>query len=379
MINVALSTSVVQRGKSGVATYIFGLLEGLRRTDAEVAITLLGLADDQPLFSRWLDRCRWVSVPEIYRSAVRNIWWHQTKLPQILRRDKIDVLHVPSYRRIVAQPRCPQVVTIHDLAAFALRGKYDLARTLYGKYVVRLLARRADVITTVSRTTADDVERYFGVPTADTHVIWNGIDHDQLQPQSPEAVRAAMARLGQTEPYFIYLARLEHPAKNHVRLIEAFEQFCERQPDARHELLLGGADWHGAEIIHARIAASPRRERIRALGFVSATDLPFWYAGATAMVYPSLFEGFGLPPIEAMACGCPVISSGSGSLAEVVGDAARIVDPLSVESIAAALEAVAFQPGVADELRRAGLAHAAKFSWEKAARAVTGLYHQAAA
>lgn len=102
MIRVALSTSVVQRGRSGVATCIFGLLEGLRKIDAPVDLTLLGLADDKPLFEKWLDRCRWVAVDEKFRPAVRNVIWHQTALRGLLRREKIDVLHIPSYRRIVA-------------------------------------------------------------------------------------------------------------------------------------------------------------------------------------------------------------------------------------------------------------------------------------
>ncbi len=154
-----------------------------------------------------------------------------------------------------------------------------------------------------------------------------------------------MERLGQRHPYFIYLARLEHPGKNHVRLIQAFEQFCARNPGLTHELLLGGADWHGAEVIHQRVAASALKGRIREIGFVPKTDLPHWYAGATAMVYPSLFEGFGLPPIEAMACGCPVISSAAGSLGEVVGDAARIIDPLEPETIAKPWKASRSTPG----------------------------------
>ncbi|MEI6350198.1 MAG: glycosyltransferase family 1 protein [Verrucomicrobiota bacterium] len=378
MIRVALSTSVVQRGKSGVASYIFGLLDGMRRIDAPVKLVLFGLADDKPLFEKWLDRCQWVPVEERYRPAVKNILWHQTSLRGVLRREKIDVLHIPSYRRIVASPPVPQVVTIHDLAAFAVRGKYDLARMIYGKYVVRGLARQAKIVSTVSHATARDVQQYFGLPEAAIHVIWNGISHDTFRPQPPEKIQAAMARLGQHSPYFIYLARLEHPGKNHVRLIEAFEQFCQQHPGKPHELVFGGADWHGAEAIHQRIAVSPFKERIRSLGFVAKDDLPLWYGGATAMIYPSLFEGFGLPPIEAMACGVPVISSTCGSLGEVVGEAARLIDPHDPQSMAEAMAEIASNPEIAASRSRLGLERAALFSWERAATAMCDLYKQAA-
>ena len=249
-MRVALSTSVVQRGKSGVASYVFGLVDGMRRIGWPVELVLLGLEGDRPLFAKWLDRCQWVPVGEQYRPAVKNILWHQTSLRAVLRREKIDVLHIPSYRRIVARPPVPQVVTIHDLAAFAVRGKYDMARTIYGKYVVRALARQAQVVSTVSYATAADVNRYFGLPEASIDVIWNGIDHDTFRPRTDQELASARARLNQPRPYFIYLARLEHPGKNHVRLIEAFENFCREQPDQRHDLVLGGADWHGAEVIH---------------------------------------------------------------------------------------------------------------------------------
>jgi glycosyltransferase involved in cell wall biosynthesis len=367
MIRVALSASVVQRGKSGVASYLFGLLDGLRAINPPVDLTIFGLAEDKPLFEKWLDRVSWQPVPETYRPAVRNILWHHTHLPSLLRAHKIDVLHIPSYRRIV---------WIHDCAAFAVRAKYDAARMFYGRHVVSRLARGADAIMTVSQATADDVTRYFRIPNA--KVTWNGIDHDQYRPLPAATVAATLANsFQQTRPYFLYLARLEHPGKNHVRLIEAFERFVAAHPDRGEDLILGGADWHGAEVIHQRIAVSPCKARIRSLGFVSKSDLAVLYGGATAMVYPSLFEGFGLPPIEAMACGCPVISSPAGSLREVVGNAAHLINPEDVADIAAGLEAVPVAPNAREAWRRRGIARAAEFHWETAARAVVNTYSEA--
>ena len=167
------------------------------------------------------------------------------------------------------------------------------------------------------------------------------------------------------------------PTSNHVRLIEAFEQFTNTHPDAEHDLVFGGADWHGADQIHARIAASPVSARIRNLGFVDDAALPLWYAGATAMVYPSLFEGFGLPPVEAMACACPVIASPRGSLAEVVGDAARLIDPLDINDIATALGEL-IVPAQRDAWSQRGLQRAALFDWRESARRLTQVYQQTA-
>lgn len=377
-LHVALSTTVAQRGRSGVASYLFGLLDGFEAIGWPVKFSLLGLEEDAPLFTRWLGPCDWVAVPETYRSAVRNIIWHQTAARGVLRRIGADVVHIPSYRRIMWKPPVPQVVTIHDCAAFNVKGKYDAARMFYGQVVAKRLARGADAISCVSHATAADVERHFAIPAAEQHVVWNGIDQGRfcLQPESEvQAFRAG--RSEQQAPYFLYLARLEHPAKNHVRLIEAFEQFLAAHPDSPQHLLFGGADWHGAEEIHTRIAASPHRDRIRALGFVHDADLPLWYAGATAMVYPSLFEGFGLPPVEAMACGCPVIASPRGSLAEVVGDAARIIDPENIDDMAAALGELT-DDNQREKWREAGRKRAALFDWRESARQLTEVYRQTA-
>jgi glycosyltransferase involved in cell wall biosynthesis len=375
-MKIALSTSVGQRGKSGVATYLAGLIDGLGRTAPDLQLTLIGLESDRELYARWLDRCAWWPVSEHWRPAVRDIFWHQWSLPRVLARGGFDVLHIPSYRRIVARAPCAQVVTIHDCAAFAVQGKYDAARMFFGRHIVPRLARRAQAVITVSAATADDVTRHLGLPRAGLRVIWNGIDHTRFRPPAPAALADFRARLGLERPYFLYVARLEHPAKNHVRLIEAFEQLVRAQPHLPHELVLAGADWHGAGVIRARAAASPLRPRIRLAGFVAAGDLPLWYGGAALMVYPSLFEGFGLPPVEAMACGCPVVCSACGSLAEVVGDAARIVDPESPAAIAHGLHEVLTAPAA---WRDCGLRRAALFHWDTVARATAAVYREVGA
>jgi glycosyltransferase involved in cell wall biosynthesis len=375
MLHVAISTSVNQRGKSGVAAYLFGLIEGLVTTCPEVKLSLFGLAADRPLFERWLDHADWIEVSEFWRPALRDIFWHQFVLPGRLRAIRADVVHIPSYRRILAFPPCPQVVTVHDCAAFHVRGKYDAARMAYGRHVVPRLARQARRIVTVSRATAVDVERFFHRPASEIDVIWNGIDHQRFRPATTDTLDAFRARQNLARPYIVYLARLEHPAKNHVRLIEAFEQLVATRPDLPHDLVLAGADWHGADVIHARVAASPVRARIRTTGFVAAGDLPLWYAGAALLAYPSLFEGFGLPPVEAMACGCPVVCSDRGSLGEVVGDAALIVDPEKPAEISSALAQMIASP---EAWRERGLTRAREFDWTRCAQAIAAIYKEAA-
>lgn len=380
MIHVALSTTVIQRGKSGVATYVFGLLEGFRRNGWPVKISLLGLTEDRPLFDEWVGPCDWIEIDERWRPAPANIFWHQFILPRWLKRTDIDILHIPSYRRIVGGIPCAQVATIHDCAPFRFPGKYDALRMFYGRRIVVPLARRCEAILTVSETTATDIETYFGIPKAEITVTPNGIDHHRFNPDTAQARLPQLDRPAGLEPnWWIYVARLEHPAKNHLRLIDAFTELHRRHGDDAGQLVLAGADWHGAEAIHEAVQTSPARDRIFQTGFVATEDLAAWYGGARALVFPSLFEGFGLPPLEAMACGCPVLSSHAGSLGEIVADAALPLDPLEPTSITEAMERLLVEPALLADLVQRGLARARQFRWETTATQTLAVYEKLAA
>jgi glycosyltransferase involved in cell wall biosynthesis len=377
-MKVGLSVSVIQQGKSGVATYVAGLLKGMAANQWPAEVVLFGLEEDRAWFDPWLNHCEWVGVPERFRPAVKNIFWHQTVFPGLLGRHRCDVVHIPSYRRIVARPRIPQVVTIHDLAPFRLAGKYDALRMFYGKQVVKRLARRVDAVTAVSEATAADIREFFDVSPERLSVIYNGIDHERFFPLPPEEVtRRLPVTSGWPEPWWIYVARLEHPGKNHLRLLQAFAAVCAASPSSSFRLVLAGADWHGAPEIHEAIAASPVRDRIHCAGFVPDDDLPAWYSGARALVFPSLFEGFGLPPLEAMACGCPVLCSDRGSLLEVTGGAAGIFNPESADAIASSMQNLLSSPTHRAGLVEAGFRRAAQFRWECCAKATVALYDQA--
>lgn len=377
-MKIGLSTTMIQRGKSGVARYVLDLVQALLDTPGDHQLQLFVLEEDRELFAFARDRAAILTVPETARTPVANIRWHQTRLPALARQQGLDVLHVPSYRRLLWPRPCALVATIHDLAPFHLATKYDWKRMFYGRVVVKRLARRQHEIVAVSEQTARDLERFFGLGADRVTVIWNGIDHSRFREENPAADRAAAAdRWGLDRPFFLYVSRLEHPAKNHARLIEGFNRF-KRQTGSDWLLALAGGDWHGAEVIRSAAAAAPFARDIRFLGFVDDVALPGLYRAAAVFVYPSLFEGFGLPPVEAMACGTPVISSTRGALREVVADAARTVDPENPGSLEEALAALAGEAAERERLRAAGRANARRFDWRLTARQTLALYARAA-
>lgn len=378
-MKIGLSTSVMQGGRSGVGQYVLALVRALTSAPVRHELTLFVLENDLPLFAFTAHAVRLVKIPECYRPAVKNIAWHQIELPRLARQLRLDVLHVPSYRRLLWPQPCAMVATIHDLAPFRLPKKYDWKRMLYGRVVVRRLARRQDEIIAVSQATANDLRTFFGLPQDQVTVIHNGLDHARFTPGNRAEARELVARRhGVHQPFFLYVSRLEHPAKNHARLIEAFNWFklATRSP---WQLVLAGADWHGAEAIHALIRRSPFSMDIISPGFVPDGDLPRWYHAAEVFVYPSLFEGFGLPPLEAMACGCPVLAATEGALGEVVGKAVEPVDPRSIPDIARQLEHLAGDDALRERLRAVGITHARRFDWSRTAAETLEIYTRAAA
>ena len=378
-MNIGLSTSVIQRGRSGVAQYVFALVAALARQAARDELTLFVLEDDVPLFDFARENTRIISIPEHFRPPLNDIRWHQTVLPSLARDHHLDVLHVPSYRRMLWPRPCALVTTIHDLAPFHVAGKYDWKRMFYGRVVARWLAHRQDRVIAVSQNTGGDILRFFKLPAEKVSVIHNGLDHTRFFPDSHEAAKQFVRqRYDLREPFFLYVARLEHPGKNHVRLIEAFNRF-KAETGSEWQLVLGGSDWHGAETIHAAIGQSPVRSDIRCLGFVENDALPMLYRAAPVFVYPSLFEGFGFPPLEAMACGCPVLCSTRGALGEIVGDAAATVDPEDVTALKTQLAMLAASPDLRARLRAAGLARARGFDWQLTASKTLDVYAAALA
>ncbi len=424
-MRIGISTSVIQRGRTGIAKYLFGLLRAFVDSSGQHEFVLFVLEDDLPLFgfagiSRGYprekgeipaavahrrshvanrhdhppvpdgnggnDRSRpdfarprvqFVAVPEAFRPPVRDIFWHQTVLPRLARRYRLDVLHVPSYRRLPGVRPCALVATVHDLAPFRIPRKYNWPRMLYGRVVARLLARRQHEIIAVSRNTATDLRTLWKLPAQCITVVHNGLDHQVYsageRSRSGERTRR---RWRLDEPFFLYVGRLEHPAKNHVRLIQAFERF-KAESGSRWRLVFAGSDWHGADAIHAAIRGSPVSADIRCLGFVPEAELPGLYHAAAVFVYPSLYEGFGFPPLEAMACGCPVLCSSRGALGEVVGSAAAIVEPESIADLKRQLGVLAADTALRERMRVGGLARAQQFDWGRAAEATLRVYAQA--
>jgi glycosyltransferase involved in cell wall biosynthesis len=296
---------------------------------------------------------------------MKDILWHQHSLKRTAKREAFDVVHVPTIRRLPGKMHCPTVVTVHDLAPMRMAGKYGYLRGIYHKEIVPRWLDAVSAIVVPSLATKTDLIDIYRVKSEKVRVVPNGLDHGMFYPRHAEASRLRMKEgYGIERPYFVYISRLENPAKNHVRLIEAFAEF-KKQTGANHQLVFVGGDWQGSEIIREAGKKFIEAGELIITGFVPKDDMPHFLAAAEAMVYPSLFEGFGLPVIEAMASGVPVACSRGSSLSEIAEGHAILFDPHSPEEMAAALVRLAESEELRNELRLKGLAHAKNFTWER--------------
>jgi glycosyltransferase involved in cell wall biosynthesis len=295
----------------------------------------------------------------------------QLVLPWILRRVRPDLVHFTNYLAPLACP-VPYVVSVHDMSLSLLPQYHTVKKRLLTSTLVPSVARAARMVLAPSESTCRDIVRLLALDPARVRVVPYA-PGPAFAPQTPDAQRLARV-YGVAEPYFVYVGTLE-PRKNLARALRAFATLAAALPDHRF-VLAGQPGWHCDDVLAEVQAAAGR---VMLLGYVPEEDLPLLYSHAVAMVYPSVYEGFGLPVVEAMACGTPVITSRSSSLEEIAKDAAALVDPLDERSIAEAMHAVATDPALRASLRTRGLARAATFTWARTARETAEVYREALA
>jgi glycosyltransferase involved in cell wall biosynthesis len=283
----------------------------------------------------------------------------------------LDLVHYPVTVPIPAT-ETPRVVTVHDLQHHDLPGFFSRAERRYRRWAYDGAARAADVVVTTSDYTRGRLIELLGIAPSRVEAVPHGVDHERFRPEPSESDSRLLARHDLPESFVYYPANL-WPHKNHARLIEAMAQV----PDLG--LVMTGQDYGRLDELRSAVRRLRLEGRVRHLGHVAPDVVPALMRSALALVFPSLYEGFGAPPLEAMACGCPVAASDRTSIPEVCGDAALLFDPESAESIAGALEQLRSQEELRERLRSAGLERARLYSWEAAAARHTAIYERAAA
>jgi len=351
---------------SGVGYYTARLMESLADGAGEGVVRRLVVLSNRPVPVEETDR---VQVYGRRRFAVRSVWM-QLVLPRILRDVKPDLVHFTNYLAPLAGG-VPYLVSFHDMSLSLLPQFHTLKKRVLTSSLIPAVARGARMILTPSESTRRDVVRLLRVDPGRVRVIpYAAASSFRPVPLDPDRLEA---RHGIRTPYFLYVGTLE-PRKNLARALRAFASVADALPGCRF-VIVGQRGWRYDEVL--REAAHPAlRGRVDFLGYVAEERLPELYAHALALVYPSLYEGFGLPVVESMACGTPVLTSRSSSLAEIGEGAALLADPADEKGLADALLSLATDEGLRERLRALGLERARAFSWERTGRETVEAYRE---
>lgn len=351
----------------GIGRYVSGLAHGLARLAGESGVNLLRGADmpgaDLP------------NLPSIACAASPFSIRQQWMVPALLRRDRADVYHSPFYL-MPYWPGVPTVLTCHDLIPLVFPGYFSAAQRLIYRLTNRLALSAARVVLSDSHSTKADLIRRFDVEP-DRILVAAPAAGERFCPQPPEVIASTQARYALPERYALYLG-INKPHKNLVRLVKAWQKLINEVKPRGLKLVIAGR-WDERYPEAKRIVeATALQGEVVFAGPIHDAGLPAIYSGATLFVYPSLYEGFGLPVLEAMACGAPVACSSTSSLPEVAGDAALYFDPDDVDSIASTVRRAIADPDLRADLQRRGRARASQFTWERTARQTMAAYRLAA-
>ncbi len=368
--HIVLVAVPLEKGASGIGVYIMKMVEHLSRFD-DIRLTVLGFADERHLLDIGAS-AEFVEIPRRYSSLAANLLWHSTVLPLLCMRLGADVLFLPAGNRrmSIAPPLVGYKVaaTVHDLAQFHLPQKYDRLRTFYVTKVLPALWRKTPKIVAVSHATAKDLAEITKVEKNKISVVWNGVEHEQYYPMPKKEARERIPEeFNLPQKYMIYVSRIEHPGKNHVGLLRAYRMLLDKYPDLEQKLLFCGGMWNGGEVVLEEISRLGLDKSVHMAGFVKQDLLPYLYCAADLLVFPSLFEGFGIPVIEAMAVGVPVAVSNRASLPEIVGEAGLLFDPEDVGETAAAMEHGLFDGSFRKRAQKDGPERSEMFSWRESA------------
>lgn len=354
---------------TGIARYAVELTRALKRLDPSVEVVLLNPYPESE--HPWYQEFPSYPLPHLkklpFAATLGNYELHRagTKL-------ELDIVHDPIGIAPFLVPRCKykRITTIHDAVPAIYPATQPLMARILFSTLIAYAGKTCDAILTVSQTSADDLARYYHLPASKIYVTPNGVHCPQKL--SEGWVASILRRLALQPPYFLYVGAL-HPRKNIGRTIEAFEIARKMHPQVKLGIV-GPPSWGGHHVLREVLRSAGADQGVVFTGFLSDEDLQALYQGAHALVFPSLYEGFGLPALEAMSHGTPVITSNVSALPEVVGDAGLFVDPTSVEAISRAMLRLLEDEAFREELAQKGRLRSLEYTWEATAAKTLEVY-----
>ena len=360
-MKIAIEARYLSGNRAGVGRYIYNLLTFFKNQNDIQFVLYFDTEKDIPEIAQYFD---------IKILKANKLIWKHVNFPLEQKRNQYDLLFVPSYSAPVF-PGCKSVVTIHDLVPVKFPEWSTKSQSLRFSWIVKHSARLAESIITVSEASKNDIVQLTGVDPAKVNVTYLGVD-PLFRPLAKHEKENFTDEKSISDQYILYVGSI-HPRRNLLRLIEAFK-ICKEKYDIPHRLKLTGMIFGKDADLVKLIEENGLEDTIDFLGFVSDEELLGFYNCADVFIYPSLYEGFGLPVIEAMACGTPVITSNVSSLPEISMGAALLVDPLSIDDITNAIFRIVSDKQAAQQFTNKGFDVCKKYRWEETANQTLNLF-----
>jgi len=376
-MRIAIDLTSLPTQLVGVGSYAKNLITSLKKFDRENQYFIFVKKEHSNIFTINQNNINIIYQKNILRNKILRVLWEQFILPLYIKRLKIDLLHSIHYT-IPLFAGCKVVVTFHDMTFFLYPKKHIFIKRIFFKLFIYISSWRANRLIAVSNNTKKDIIKFLHINNGKIDVVYEIIDSKYRPIKNESAIMKVKNKYKIFNKFILYVGTLE-PRKNIVNLIQAYYKLISKN-NATHQLVIvGKKGWHYQEIfkIVTKLNLNKGRGKIVFTGYVSEEELPFLYNAADVFVYPSLYEGFGIPPLEAMACGVPVISSDLSSIPEVIGEAGILINPYNIQDIYQALYKLLNDDKLKKELKYKGLKRAQEFSSEKLANETIKVYKKA--
>jgi glycosyltransferase involved in cell wall biosynthesis len=368
-MRIGIDATALPSQPVGAGNYIIHLIRALARVNDRhellvfthpVGRELIGVAESE--------RFRWAVISG--GNPTRRMLWEQASLPGLVEKNRLDLLHSLHYTRPWRLP-CLSVVTFHDMTFFLYPQLHTLPRQVFFPLAIRASARSADALIAVSESTRSDSMRLLGIPAEKIFATQLGVE-PAFHPIRDAGLREEIRQKYRLPDRFILYVGLVEPRKNLPGLLQAYRSAVQKGIE-HHLVVVGRFGWRYRQVLE-EIEALGLHEQVHFTGYIPQDDLPIVYNLASLFVYPTLYEGFGLPALEAMACGTPVVTSDVASLPEIVGEAGILVPPGDQQALSQALQTVLADQGLQNRLATKGPERASQFTWERTARQTLQVY-----
>ena len=367
-MRIGIDATALPPNPVGAGNYIIQLVRALAALETEHQFTIFAQQSGRELIGGLPEHVHWVVVPNL-RPAVRLLW-EQVRLPALVKRSAVDLLHSPHYTRPAILP-CASVVTFHDMTFFLFPELHTRAKQIFFPFAIRHSARHADALIAVSENTRRDAMRILGIPANRIFATPLGIS-EGFHPIEDQVLLEEGRQRYQLPAKFILYVGLIEPRKNIPLLLNAYARLVS-QVDLPPLVLVGRQGWM-YEQVYQLVEQLELNDRVHFKGYIPAQNLPIVYNLAQLFVYPSTYEGFGLPPLEAMACGTPVITTAISAMLDNVGDAGLLIPPQDETALAHAIQTLLIDHSLRDHLSVAGRRRASEFTWKRTAMETLKVY-----